>query len=321
MSRSKDTASPETAAEVAVEEPAEAPTEASVDTSTEELAETCQEVLTTHPIGHFYSPVVNPSELDPEAIWPLSPRPVLGIDFNDASHQRILTEAFPRFISEYAYPEQLEETAELCDFYTQNSQFSWLDSRTLFVLLRQYRPKRMIEVGSGFSTLLAADVKRRFLDDQMQLSCIEPYPRPFLRQKALGIDRLIEEKVQGVPYDVFEELQSGDILFIDSSHVAKTGSDVNFLFFEVLPRLSRGVIVHIHDIFLPMDYLYEWVVNENRSWNEQYLLRALLMYSSAFRVVFGCSYAFHKFPHLVRKALAHEKGHAFGGGSFWIERV
>lgn len=288
--------------------------------SEETTADEAREIRTNHPNGHFYSPVVNPAELDPEFIWPQTPGPILGIEFNDASHKRMLTEVFPRFMPEYDYPEYLEETPELCDFYTQNSQFSWLDSRALFVLLRHWRPKRMIEVGSGFSTLLAADVKRRFMDDRMQLTCIEPYPRPFLQQDKLGIDRLIEKKVQEVPFDVFQELQAGDILFIDSSHVAKTGSDVNFLYLEVLPRLAPGVMVHIHDIFLPMDYLYDWVMIDNRSWNEQYLLRALLMYSSAFRMIFGCSYAFSQFPDLVRKALAHEKGHAFGGGSFWMER-
>ncbi|HMB39587.1 MAG TPA: class I SAM-dependent methyltransferase [Wenzhouxiangellaceae bacterium] len=321
MSPSKNTDSPETAVEGAVEETFEAPTEEPADTLAEKPVEESRDIRTTHPNGHFYSPIVNPAELDPELLWPEPPRPIPGIDFNNASHRNILTGVFPKFIPEYDYPEHLEETPELCDFYTQNSQFSWLDSRALFVLLRHWRPKRMIEVGSGFSTLLAADVKRRFLDGRMQLSCVEPYPRPFLRQEALGIDRLIEKKVQEVPFEVFEELQSGDILFIDSSHVAKTGSDVNFLYLEILPRLAPGVIIHIHDIFLPMEYPYDWVVTENRSWNEQYLLRALLMYSSAFRVIFGCSYAFYKFPDLAREALAHDKGHAFGGGSFWIERV
>lgn len=278
-------------------------------------------VKTAHPNGHFYSPVVDPSELVVEEIWPESPKPVLGIDFNDAAHQHILTDVFPRFINEYDYPEHLDETPDLCDFYTQNSQFSWLDSRAFFVLLRHWRPKQMIEVGSGFSTLLAADVNRRFLDGRLRLTCVEPYPRPFLHQAALELDRLVEEKVQDVPFELFEALQSGDILFIDSSHVSKTGSDVNYLYFEVLPRLAPGVRVHIHDIFLPMEYPKEWVVSDNRSWNEQYLLRALLMHSSAFRVLFGCSNAFLKFPDMVRKALAHEKGNGFGGGSFWMERV
>jgi hypothetical protein len=206
-------------------------------------------------------------------------------------------------------------------FYTRNTQFSWLDSRALFVLLRQWRPRRLIEVGSGFSTLLSADVNHRFLDSVAEITCIEPYPRAFLRQSIPGLTRVIEDKVQNVPLAEFTNLQAGDILFIDSSHVAKTGSDVNFLYFEVLPRLAAGVRVHIHDIFLPHDYPREWVIDENRSWNEQYLLRALLMHSNAFRVVFGCSYAYWRFPELVRAALAHPQGHAFAGGSFWIERV
>lgn len=275
---------------------------------------------TAHENGHFYSPIVNPAELDAARLWPERPE-ILGIDFNDAGHERILREAFPRFLGQYDYPEHLDETSELTQFYTQNSQFSWLDSRALYVLLQEWRPRRLIEVGSGFSTLLSADVNRRFLDNTLEITCIEPYPREFLRNPLIGLSRLIEQKVQDVALDEFAALEAGDILFIDSSHVAKTGSDVNFLYFDVLPRLKRGVRVHIHDIFLPHDYPRDWVIDENRSWNEQYLLRALLMHSSGFRVIFGCSYAYWRFPELVRAALAHPLGHAFAGGSFWIERT
>ncbi len=277
-------------------------------------------IRSAHENGHFYSPVVNPAELDATRIWPQQPQ-IAGIDFNDAGHEHILRETFPRFMPDYDYAERLGETPELRDFYTRNSQFSWLDSRALFVLLREWRPKRLIEVGSGFSTLLAANVNCRFLDCSMDITCIEPYPRDFLRTGVDGVTRLLEEKVQNVALHEFAALQAGDILFIDSSHVAKTGSDVNFLYFEVLPRLASGVRVHIHDIFLPHDYPREWVLDENRSWNEQYLLRALLMHSNAYRVVFGCSYAFWRFPELVLAVLAHPKGHAFAGGSFWIERI
>ena len=279
-----------------------------------------REIRTSHPDNHFYSPVVDPAEVDVERTWPAEPQ-VLGIDFADASHEHILREVFPRFIADYDYPEQLDETPDLTRFYTRNSQFGWLDSRSLFVLLREWQPRRLIEVGSGFSTLLAADVNQRFLDGRTEISCIEPFPCEFLRNKIAGLDRLIERKVQDVPLTEFERLAAGDVLFIDSSHVAKTDSDVNFLYFEVLPRLARGVRVHIHDIFLPHDYLREWVIDDHRSWNEQYLLRALLMHSSAFRVVFGCRYAYHRYPHWVRAALALPGGQAFGGGSFWIERI
>lgn len=277
-------------------------------------------VRTAHPNGHFYSPVVDPADVAAQAdrIWPAHPQ-VLGIDFDDANHRHILESVFPRHFPSYDYPEKVAPSEEIAAFFTQNSQFSWLDSRAFFALLREWRPRRLLEVGSGFSTLLAADIKRRFLGNAMELVCIEPYPRPFLRAGIDGVDRLIERKVQDVPLHEFERLDAGDLLFIDSSHVAKTDSDVNFLYFEVLPRLASGVHIHIHDIRLPHDYPRDWVLTENRSWNEQYLLRALLMNSTAFAVEFGCSYAESRFPDLVRAALAN--GHCYGGGSFWIRKI
>ncbi|HEV7413162.1 MAG TPA: class I SAM-dependent methyltransferase [Casimicrobiaceae bacterium] len=272
------------------------------------------------PPGHFYSPVVDPDRLEPARVWPQHPA-VHGIDFNDESHAEILTRDFPRFHPLYDYPDEGLETPTLNTFFTNNSQFSWLDSRALFVLLQAWSPRRVIEVGSGFSSLLIADVNRRRLDCGVDVTCIEPYPRSFLRNRVSGLSRLIEAKVQDVPMAEFARLQAGDVLFIDSSHVAKTGSDVNFLYFEVLPQLAAGVNIHVHDVFLPHDYPRDWVLNENRSWNEQYLLRALLMYSGAFRVVFGCSYAFWRFPELVKTALAFPDGRAFAGGSFWMRRL
>jgi len=274
----------------------------------------------TFPLGHFYSPLVSPDDLDPSRLWP--DRPVVhGIEFNDASHREVLTRDFPRFHPLYDYAEEGDEAAAAGTFFSSNSQFGWLDSRTLFVLMHAWRPQRIVEVGSGFSSLLIADVNRRWFDAGIEVTCIEPYPRPFLQAGIPGITRLVEAKVQEVPMEEFGRLQAGDILFIDSSHVAKTGSDVNYLYFDVLPRLARGVNIHVHDIFLPNEYPRHWVLDENRSWNEQYLLRALLMYSSAFEVVFGCSYAAYAFPELVRSALPSSYGSAYAGASFWMRRV
>jgi hypothetical protein len=227
-----------------------------------------------YPPGHFYSPVVDTVAIEARKreIWPARPE-ITGIDFNDARHREILVELFPRYLPDYDYPE-LADGEDTDRFYTRNSQFSWLDARALFVLLRATSPRRLIEVGSGYSSLLIADVNRRFLGGRMEVTCIEPYPRPFLKRPITGIERVVEQQVQRLPLRTFDALQGGDVLFIDSSHVAKTGSDVNFLYFEVLPRLARGVHVHVHDIFLPHDYPQDWVLGENRSWNEQYLLRA-----------------------------------------------
>jgi hypothetical protein len=275
---------------------------------------------TLFPPGHFYSPVVDVDELRSQEarVWPPAPT-VAGIDFNDAYHLRVLREYFPALYPEFAYPR--ESDGDPLHFYLDNDQFSWLDCRALFVLLRAWRPPRFVEVGSGFSTLLVADVNRRFLGGSLKISCIEPYPREALRSPALGLERLIERKVQEVGHEPFAELDAGDVLFIDSSHVAKTGSDVNHLCFEVLPRLKPGVRIHFHDIFLPSDYPKPWALDENRSWNEQYVLRALLMFSSCFRVLFGSSYAFAAHPVALREALRDPDGACYGGGSLWIEKI
>ena len=280
-------------------------------------APTTQQTL--FPAGHFYSPIVDVDELRARQalVWPSRPS-VLGIDFNDAHHERVLREYFPAFYSDFAYPKKPD--GDPLSFYLDNDQFSWLDCRALFVLLRAWRPKRFVEVGSGFSTLLVADVNRRFLGGAMSITCVEPYPRPFLQSRELGITRLLVQKVQDVDTRIFSELDAGDVLFLDSSHVAKTGSDVNHLCFEVLPRLRQGVRVHFHDIFLPADYPKQWVLDQNRSWNEQYVVRALLMFNSAFRVLFGSSYAFAAHAVALREALRDPGGAYYGGGSLWIEK-
>jgi hypothetical protein len=272
------------------------------------------------PLGHFYSPIVDVTELRSQQarVWPAKPE-VLGIDFNDAHHEQVLREYFPVFYPDFAYPKH--SNGSPLAFYVENDQFSMLDCRALFVLLRAWRPRRFVEVGSGFSTLLVADVNQRFLGGSMQICCIEPYPPPALHSPRLGLERLLQGKVQELGFEPFDALQAGDVLFIDSSHVAKTGSDVNHLCFEVLPRLRKGVRIHFHDIFLPEDYPKRWALDENRGWNEQYVVRALLMYTSHFRILFSSGYAFAAHVELLRAALQDPDGAYYGGGSLWIEKT
>ncbi len=268
--------------------------------------------------GHFYSPIVdiNSVKTAESRIWPDKPE-VLGIDFNNASHEKYLLEHFPKYLQEFKYPLEPEGRRNDYEYYINNPQFSRLDAPTLYIMLRTLQPKRMIEIGSGYSSLLTADVNRKFLNSEMEFICIEPYPEKFLSADIPGINRLIQNKVEDTPLSLFELLQDGDFLFIDSSHVSKTGSDVNHIYFEILPMLAQGVFIHIHDIFLPYDYYKEWVIQEGRSWNEQYLLQALLMYSKAFEVIFGCMYACFKFPELLEKLFGSD---FFGGASFWIRK-
>ena len=271
--------------------------------------------------GHFYSPIVDTAEVGGRAatLWPAQVPEVAGIDFDPAGHRHLLEEVFPALLRDYDYPEQPSEAQDPRTFHNRNGQFGWLDARAAFALLRHWAPRRIVEVGSGFSSLLIADVGRRHLGRDFHLTCIEPFPRPFLAQ--VPEVQLLQAKVQDVDVAVFDALGPGDVLFIDSSHVAKTGSDVNCLYFDIVPRLRPGVRIHIHDIFLPREYPKHWVLEENRSWNEQYLVRALLMDSRRLRVRFGCSYAWSAFPDAVANALGVPRAQAYGGGSLWLEVV
>lgn len=269
--------------------------------------------------GHFYSPLVDADAVsqDVARLWPAEPR-AFGIDFDDAGHVRLLRDTFPSLIADYDYPQTGPGDDQAERFYEQNGQFGWLDPRILFCVLRTLKPKRIVEVGSGYSTLLMTDVNRRFLGDACRITCIDPFPRPFIvRDAALRRLDLVRERVQDVPLERFAELGPGDVLFIDSSHVCKTGSDVAFLFLQVLPRLRPGVLIHVHDVFLPEEYPKRWVLDVELSWNEQYVLQALLTQNRGYKVVFGSTYAARNFPALV-SGLTGAK--PYGGSSFWLQR-
>ncbi|HUP70999.1 MAG TPA: class I SAM-dependent methyltransferase [Acidimicrobiales bacterium] len=269
--------------------------------------------------GHFYSPVVDTADVESrsEEIWP--PKLQLpGIDFDISRQQKFLAELSP-FMAEYDFPEKrvLGQPERFSDL---NGTFERVDARVLYGLLRSRQPRRFIEVGSGMSSLLAGEVNSRFLGGSVEVTCIEPEPADVLRSGLAGIGRVLARTVQTVPTDEFLLLEAGDVLFIDSSHVSKTGSDVNHLVFRVLPYLAEGVLIHFHDIFLPADYPYQWVVEEGRSWNEQYVVQALLMFSSRFEVEFAAAFASVKMPDFVASALAADFGDARPpwGGSLWL---
>lgn len=270
------------------------------------------------PPGHFYSPIV---DLDfvkkyEEVIWcPQKEKDLLGFDINREGQIELLKTKFSEYLKDFDYP---MECPSQSGYYQSNGMFSGLDARALFVMIRMFRPKNIIEIGSGFSSLLTMDVNHRFLNGQADIQMIEPYPPTFLEPLVEKYGATLHKMaVQDVPLEIFERLKENDILFIDSAHVAKTGSDVNHLFFNVLPRLSPGVVVHIHDIFLPDEYPKKWIFDENRSWNEQYLLRAFLMFNAYFNVLFGCHYAASRLKEDVISAC----GENYGGGSFWMQKV
>ena len=238
------------------------------------------------PPGHFYSPVVSVAEVDADAqrIWPQpAPHELPGIDLRlDDQVEMLHTLA--------KYHDELPAYGPLpiagFRFRTENRMYGLADAGLLYAYMRHRQPRRIIEVGSGFSSAVMLDTAEHFLDDPPALTFIEPYPdrlHSVLRRGDRERVDIVARRVQDVDLDRFEELTASDILVIDSSHVVKTGSDVNHLYFEVLPRLAPGVLVHVHDIGFPFEYPRSWVI-EGRSWNESYLLRALLMFNDEFRI-------------------------------------
>jgi Methyltransferase domain len=269
------------------------------------------------PIGHFYSPIVNPSEAGKRAAWLWARHDEMGgIDLR-VNDQLALLERLAPYTSAIHYPIKRDKTQ--LGYYYANDQFPVLDAEFLHTMLCHLRPKTMIEVGSGFSSLITARVNLNMLDGALDFTCIDPYPRKFLTDGVPGISRLIQKRVEDLELSFFDRLEAGDILFIDSSHVAKAGSDVNYLFFEILPRLRKGVFVHFHDIFLPDEYPREWVIDQGRNWNEQYVLRAFLQYNTDWRVVWSAHLMGTRHREAVQTVFPRYPALG-GGGSFWIQR-
>ncbi|HXM25575.1 MAG TPA: class I SAM-dependent methyltransferase, partial [Chthoniobacterales bacterium] len=262
---------------------------------------------------HFYQPIPNTQTL-PETLWN-HPSKLVGIDMNDSLQLDLLRTHFPKFRDEYEqFPTKPPGGPK--HFHLNNGLFDGTDALVAYCMVRHFQPRLIIEVGSGFSSLVLGEAIAK--NKSLGLICIEPFPREFLKQRFPGLHSLIEKRVEDVDLDFFSKLAHGDILFIDSSHTVKIGGDVNFLFLEVLPRLKPGVIVHVHDIFLPFEYRRDWVMEEFRFWAEQYLLQAFLTFNSEFEVLMGNSYLGHYYKEDLKATFPSLA--SWGGGSFWMHR-
>lgn len=243
---------------------------------------------TWYPPGHYYNPMVDSKELETYAdeLFDTKKKTILGIDFRE-KEQLVLLYQLVDFYKEMPFPEQPKEGFR---YFLGNGIFSYSDGIFLYMLMRAWKPRRIIEVGSGHSSAVMIDTNERFFNNSIRLTFIEPYPErlySLLKDSDKSQNRIFEKPIQQVPYSEFEALEAGDILFVDSSHVSKTGSDVNYIFFEVLPRLKSGVFIHFHDVFTPMEYPKSWVMKPNDwfGFNEIYILRAFLMYNPEFEIV------------------------------------
>lgn len=272
------------------------------------------------PPGHFYSPICDPAELqrryrDPAATAPSS-QP-LGIDF---AHQSQVDR----------WEGWLPLLAEARSFATNNSSRRYKgpspsydvgDAIIYVCMLRYLQPLRLIEIGSGSSSAVALDACDRFLERRPRISFIEPYPallQSLLTARDKETVEIIASGVQDVPVEYFDSLQKNDLLFINSTHIVKTGSDVVYDLFEILPRLRSGVVVHFHDVFYPFEYPFEWVIVRNYSWNELYTLRAFLTGNHDWEIMFFNDY----FARMERDRVARDAPEILRnpGGGLWLRR-
>jgi len=269
---------------------------------------------------HYYSPVPNTRELHARRDQFDVQHPMHGIDMRAEEQLALMTRMMKPFESEF-------QTAGGQQFGLDASKmlsFAPVNALALYAFIRTMRPRRMIEVGSGMSTRISAAA---FEENRRQgypgtFTAIEPYPDARLRAGIPGLAKVIPQKVEDVPLETFLELEENDILFIDSSHTVKIFGDVNYLFLTVLPQLKPGVVVHVHDIFFPLDYLPHHFFNRGAKqiWQEQYLLHAFLMFNREFEVLLCGSYL--HVQHLAALRQLFPWYHAERcPSSFWMRRV
>jgi SAM-dependent methyltransferase len=269
---------------------------------------------------HFYAPIPHLEHLS-DRLW-ASDSELPGIDMREEAQLAFLTHIRDRYKSEYdAFPDR--PTADPQQYYFEQPMFRSVDAEVLYCVIRERRPRRVVEVGSGYSTLVSAAALRANAASghRGEFIAIEPYPNEDILGGLAELDELRRVPVESVELDLFTRLATDDVLFIDSSHVLRIDNDVRFLFLEVLPRLAPGVTVHIHDIFLPREYPRQWVVDEQRFWTEQYLLQAFLAFNAGYEVLWAGSYMHLRHSDELRRAFRSYHPDTVWPGSFWMRRV
>ncbi|MGE5462917.1 MAG: class I SAM-dependent methyltransferase [Syntrophothermus sp.] len=273
------------------------------------------------PPGHYYSPLPELAELraSQDRIFNRTKKQLLrGINIDDEMMLGYL-EKFKKFYPDFPFEDQKKEPLR---FWMDNGVYSRGDAILLYSMMRYLKPKRIVEAGSGMSSCLMLDVNELFLNNSVNLTFIDPYPERMLSMvhpEDVPRINVLHKKLQEIDLKIYEDLEPNDIAFFDSTHVSKCDSDVNFIFFEILPILKPGVFIHFHDTFYPFEYPKEWLLDIGAAWNETYVLRSFLEFNTAFEIVFFCDYLaiFHRDQ--IRATLPRFLDGP--GGSIWLRRI
>lgn len=270
--------------------------------------------------NHFYSPTPD-TRLLKGNLW--SKRSSLpAVEINEQGQLELLREFAENFRVEYEqFPRHA--TGIPHQYYVYNEFFESVDGEILYSMIRRFKPRRILEIGSGNSTTLAAQA---ILKNQAEhgihceLIAIEPYPSNLLKAGFPGLTKLVQSRVEEIPLSEFKKLNADDILFIDSSHVLRIGGDVQYEYLEILPSLNVGVLVHAHDIYLPAEYPSDWVLKRQLFFSEQYLLQAFLAFNTSFEVLWAGNFMHLTHPDKVEAAFSSYNRQK-GGGSFWMRKT
>lgn len=269
------------------------------------------------PPGHYYSPIVLVDDIKKreDEIWgKVTKDGITGIDLRTKEQISLIAE-LSKYYADIPFKADKQPNIR---YQFENGFYLYTDGIVLYSMMRHFNPKKIIEVGSGFSSAVMLDTNELFFNNNINLTFIEPYPEerllPLMTEKDRKTTTVIKDFVQSVSLDVFKQLEAGDILFIDSTHVVKTGSDVNYILFEILPALQSGVLIHFHDVFYPFEYPKDWVY-KGHNWNEDYFLKAFLMYNDKFEIKL-----FSEYIHRLHKEAFKDMPLSYKntGGNLWI---
>ncbi len=270
--------------------------------------------------GHYYSPIVSIEEIKKKEgeIFSIKDKNIPGIDLNEDEQIRLLHELAVNYDS-ITFKSEKQDGLR---YYYNNNLYSYSDAIFLNLVIRHFKPKSIIEIGSGYSSAVMLDTNDIYFDHSIKLTFIEPYPErlySLFKPGDFENHTTIVSNLQDTSLDRYKELNENDILFIDSTHVSKANSDVNKIFFEILPILKKGVLVHFHDIFYPFEYPKEWVLGwKGFGWNEDYVLRAFLMYNGQFKIRMFNTFLEHFHEDWFKQNMPDCLKNT--GGSIWLQK-
>ncbi len=274
---------------------------------------------------HYYSPIPDIADLRARNVWDVRSA-MVGVDFREPAQEELLARLGAAHGAECRWP--LDSPGDPEQFYLGNDTFSFGCAASTHCMIRQFKPRSVIEIGSGQSSrVIAAALRRNRAEGGVPglHVVVDPHADKVFEGGAFPATEVVAERVELLDTSFFSTLREGDLLFIDSGHSVRIGGDVNFLFLEVLPRLAPGVLVHVHDIALPFEYSKVYATNETfrQFWTEQYLLQAFLCFNRDFETLLAMNWLMAERLELVRAAFPHynPEVHTVFSGSFWMRRV